>query len=134
MKYGHINYTRADTGKIIKVEWEGPPIIQLSVREFMCMEAVGTSVVIDKNNIRLGPYILKKVEEGIYGGDTYRRVNGPINIRIRSFLFSIKHWLSVINHRILSTLCIWKLVDARLGCVPSWSDLRIYKWVKRLFG
>ena len=134
MKYGHLNYIRADTGRIIKVEWEGPPIIQLSIREMMHLEATGKSVVIDRDKVKLGPYILKRVEDGTFWDSTYRRVNGPINIRIRSLLLSMGHWFSIIHYRILTTLCIWKLIDVRLGCAPSWSELRIYKWVKKLFG
>lgn len=51
--------------------------------------------------------------------------------KIKKYKIYFSSFLKVINIRILKTLAIWELIDYEVGAYAVWTDLKIWKWLKK---
>ncbi len=132
-KYGDILITafRNALGKTERLEyqWRGKPIAQIS--RLLLLDDMNI-VMSGKPEFSIGPYRVRILENELWlDWITVIRKDYPLWWAIIAW-HRINRLLDIAYHRAIITFAVWGLASYSQTTIPTWRDIYLVQWIKKL--
>lgn len=113
--------------KYITYKWIGKKTdyVIFATNELARLQAGGVIISAFPGGVIVGPYRLRKIKGDSLLGEWFM-LDGPRAI-LYSVWFRLREYKKLIYGRIMLTLWVWNMVNAKPGKIMSWRDVKIIR-------